>query len=144
MKLDIVPHQIPDFEASDVLQIRHIVKRLELPEEFAAETTVQIGKAARYSTTTPANVALVVNKAREKLGLSELSELVLPGGKPVWFAGEKAQGPVRLRAGELLDGVHSAYFIGELLTRVRSTPEDVAAVIEAAGGQVLSIPEILA
>lgn len=143
MNLDIVPHAIPDFEASEVLQIRHTVKRLELPEEFGAETTLQIGKAARYCTAMPATVALQLNQAREAMGLPPLAELILPGGKPVWLAGEKAQGPVRLRAGELLDGVHSAYFVGELLTRVRSTPEEVAAVIGAAGGQVLAIPEFI-
>ncbi|WHA39733.1 hypothetical protein [Agrobacterium larrymoorei] len=143
MNLDIVPHAIPDFQASDVLQIRHTVKRLELPEEFGAETTLQIGKVARYCTAMPATVASQVNLARESLGLPALVELILPGGKPVWLAGEKAQGPVRLIAGELVDGVHSAYFVGELLTRVRNTPEEVAAAIGAVGGQVLPIPELM-
>lgn len=144
MNLDIVPHPVPDFEAADVLQIRHIVKRLELPEEFGAETTVQINRTARYCTSMPASVALIVNQARQTGKLLPLSELTLPGGKPVWFAGEKAQGPVRLVAGELVDGVHSAYFVGDLLTRVRNSPEEVARVIHDAGGQVLPVPELFA
>lgn len=143
MKLNIVPHPLPDVAAGDVLQVRHIIKRLELPEDYGAETTIQINRRAYYSTDEPTSVAAAVNQERQAANLPPLAELILPGGKPVWFAGEKAQGPVRLIAGEMVDGIHSAFYVGDLLTRVRSSPVEVAAAIQASGGHVLPIPEML-
>ncbi|OWK24144.1 hypothetical protein AJ87_24330 [Rhizobium yanglingense] len=76
-----------------------------------------------------------VNSVRKERGLLPLAQLTLPGGKPVFFAGEMAEGPIRLSSGEIGDGIHSAFAIGKLLTRVRDTPEEVAEVIKAAKGK---------
>jgi hypothetical protein len=143
MNLTIVPHPIADFDVADVLQIRYIVKKLELPEDVGAQTTIQIGANRRYSTDMPAAIVAAVNQQRAAMKLKPLSELTLPGGRPVWFAGESASGPVRLVAEELADGIHSAFSLGVIVTRVSDAPDEVAAVIGQAGGEVLPIPELV-
>lgn len=134
MRLTIVPHQT-EINVGSISHVRHIVKRLELPEEFGAETRIQVGGKHYYCKERPTVVADLIDEARHADGRQALSRLTLPGGQPVWFAGEMAEGPVRLTSREIGDGIHSAFRIGDLLTRVRDMPDEVAEVIKAAKGK---------
>ncbi len=135
MHLTVVPNPIDNIDGITIVHVRHIVKRLELPENYGAETRIQIGNSGYYCVEMPATVAARVSQERVAAGLRPLSELTLPGGKPVWFAGEQAVGPIHLSPGEIGDGIHSAFSVGDLVTRVRNMPDEVAAVIKAAGGK---------
>jgi hypothetical protein len=136
MALTIVPHPA-NILVGSISHIRHIVKRLELPEEYGAETKFQIGAKYHYCTEPPHIVVDLVDEARLASKQLPMATLTLPGGQPVWFAGELAEGPIKLLPGEIGDGIHSAFKIGDLLTRVRDMPDEVAEVIRAAGGKAI-------
>jgi hypothetical protein len=72
--------------------------------------------------------------------LPVLRQLKLPVGKPVWFNGQLARGPVRLLSNETGAGARSAFVIGGKKQRVANTHEEVAVVIASANGDVQPIP----
>jgi hypothetical protein len=72
--------------------------------------------------------------------LPVLRQLKLPVGKPVWFNGHLARGPVRLLSNETGAGARSAFVIDGKKQRVSNTHEEVAAVIASANGDVEPIP----
>ncbi|WP_206525589.1 hypothetical protein, partial [Mesorhizobium sp. Primo-B] len=76
-----------------------------------------------------------------KLEQPRLAQLHLPGGKPVWFNGEKASGPIFVPSTNLGDGCNSGFEMGNVRILVRESPEDVAKVIKEAGGEVLPLPK---
>lgn len=72
--------------------------------------------------------------------LPDLRQLSYITGKPVWFNGKKASGPLRLLSSEAVDGVRSAFMIGGKKQLVANTHEEVAAIIASAKGDVRPIP----
>ncbi|MES0071826.1 hypothetical protein [Mesorhizobium sp. M0058] len=76
-----------------------------------------------------------------KADLPKLAQLHLPGGKPVWFNGEKASGPIFVPSTDLGDGCNSGFEMGNTRILVHESPEDVAKVIKEAGGEVLPLPK---
>lgn len=62
-----------------------------------------------------------------------------PGGKPVWFDGKKAQGPIFVPSTNSGSGVggqaKSALKIGGKVQYVNETPDEVYAAIKAQGGK---------
>jgi hypothetical protein len=142
MRLTVVPNDVGDIDGRQVLHVRHIVKLLELPASYGAETRIQVGLNGLYCKEPPGSVVILVNQERLASGMLALSELTLPGGKPVWFAAEASEGPIYLEPIELGDGIHSVFQIGKMRTYVRNTPQEVAAIIKAGGGKVRPIPRL--
>lgn len=70
-----------------------------------------------------------------KVELKTLARLHGPDGTPVWFNAEKVQGPLRPQESEKRPGVASVIIIANKRQPVQESGEEVARVIEAAGGK---------
>ncbi|MBO9198164.1 hypothetical protein J5277_28960 [Rhizobium sp. 16-449-1b] len=89
-----------------------------------------------YVRETPEEVA-----AMAAAELPTLVQFLTPGGKPVWVNGAKAHGPKHLFKQSRTGGIESAITIDGIkpFQFLSTAPEEVAAVIDAAGGEVLPI-----
>ncbi|PBB93235.1 hypothetical protein CK215_04465 [Mesorhizobium sp. WSM3864] len=79
--------------------------------------------------------------ASSKIDQPKLALLHLPGGKPVWFNGAKASGPIFIPSTDLGDGCNSGFEMGNTRILVNESPDLVAKVIKEAGGEVLPLPK---
>lgn len=78
---------------------------------------------------------------RTKTELPTLTALTAPNGDPIWFNGKIASGPEYISPGERADNKHSAIILGGKRQIVTETPQEVLAVILAAGGTPMPIRE---
>lgn len=122
------------------------------PDKISGDRVVRLRRAWSDESTPPAKThidwvtlkfaqeeasSLALKVAQEN---KNLARLALPTGEPVWFDAKVAAGPVRIIPGLYPAGTKSAFTLGSKTQFVANTPEEVAAVIAAAGGSPLPIP----
>ncbi|TBD07654.1 hypothetical protein ELH24_37780 [Rhizobium ruizarguesonis] len=135
MKIDRVPHVGEEtVDGTLVLYIRSFLPKADISPEYGAQTTLYLGKTPIYCKEAPDVVASMADTDRAAAGMLSLAQLHSANGWPIWFAGEKSEGPVHLYPGEIRDGVRSAFRVGELVSRVSETPEQVYALVKSKGG----------
>jgi len=72
--------------------------------------------------------------------LPSLACFALPNHAPVWVNGMGVIGPVRTVPSERVGGVKSAILLAGKRQYLSNTPEEVRAIIKAAGGSPLPVP----
>jgi hypothetical protein len=70
---------------------------------------------------------------------NRFGKLVAPNGSPIWFQGRLAQGPLPVSTLDRKNGISSSLTIARQTQFVRNSPEEVHALIDALGGQALSL-----
>ncbi|MDS7597478.1 hypothetical protein [Agrobacterium tumefaciens] len=135
MKVTTYRHGPKDIEIADLLFVRNIIPVLEVPKDAQAFGKVQTKSDFVYTVEAGDELRQLADEERK----TPLSILKSPGNWSIYFAGEKASGPLQLYKSELRDGVQSAFRLGKIAIPVSNTPEDVAKVIKDAGGQVREI-----
>lgn len=71
---------------------------------------------------------------RESTHPEQWVQLQSPKLGPVWFRGPKSAGPITMSKSMKTNGIQSGLMIGSLIQYVSNSPQEVTAVISAAGG----------
>ena len=121
--------QLVEIPANSVARVRQTEKDYDGPN---GRSRVDWGSRTDLFNDMPAEIAADVHKE-----ISTFISLPQPGGKPVWFDGHKASGPVYVPPQKLPGSdaaINSALMIGSRVQYVRSTPDEVYEAIKAQGG----------
>lgn len=121
-------------EENSVLRIQHAIPGFMQP-----------GSKARIDANSTFDVVDDPQEIADKVSAvvkKKLGKLTLPNGNPVWFRGPSTQGPIWIPDGEKDMKTKSAVLIAGKRMFVHNTPEEVAAIVGEADGDVI-LPKML-
>lgn len=126
-----------DVDASTITRIRKTISS----EQPGTKTRID-SQVAFFVTEEAEQVASsVIDALVRSVPPRTLAKATLPGGNPIWFDPLKWVGPIWIPNGEKVDNVKSAIKLGSTVQYLAETPEQLSALITAAGGKPLPIRE---
>lgn len=116
---------------TDVIRIQRAIYGLMRPG-----SKTRVNAAQQYDVLEEASTIAATVKAVLK---EKFATLTLPNGNDFWFFGPAARGPDKIFPTQKFKNLGSAVIILDQRMYVANSPQEVAQVLKAAGGQVLPL-----